>query len=56
MALLSKTSRKQGSIEYLFESFDHPDSPYITSIHAGCRGFTDGMDVSTYRAEASESP
>ena len=34
-----KNSQKTGSIEYLFESSDHPDSPHITSIHAGCRGF-----------------
>jgi hypothetical protein len=25
--------------DYLFESFDHQDSPQITSVHAGCRGF-----------------
>jgi hypothetical protein len=34
-----KNSQKTGSIEYLFESSDHRDSPQITSIHAGCRGF-----------------
>jgi hypothetical protein len=34
-----KNSQKTGSIGYLFESSDHPDSPQITSIHAGCRGF-----------------
>jgi len=33
-----KNSQKTGSIEYLFESSDHPDSPHITSIHAGCWG------------------
>jgi hypothetical protein len=35
-----KNSQKTGSIEYLFESSDHPDSPEITSIHKGYRGFT----------------
>jgi hypothetical protein len=34
-----KNSQKTGSIEYLFESNDHPDSPQITSIHAGFRSF-----------------
>jgi hypothetical protein len=34
-----KNSQKTGSIEYLFESSDHPDSPQISSIHAGFRGF-----------------
>jgi hypothetical protein len=34
-----KNSQKTGTIEYLFESSDHPDSPHITSIHAGFRGF-----------------
>jgi hypothetical protein len=34
-----KNSQKTGAIEYLFESYDHPDSPHITSIHAGCSGF-----------------
>jgi hypothetical protein len=31
-----KNSQKTGFIEYLFESSDYPDSPQITSIHAGC--------------------
>jgi hypothetical protein len=35
-----KNSQKTGSIEYLFESSDYPDSPQITSIYADCRGFT----------------
>jgi hypothetical protein len=34
-----KNSQKTGSIEYLSESSDHPDSPQSTSIHAGFRGF-----------------
>jgi hypothetical protein len=34
-----KNSQKTDSIEYLFESFDHPDSPRISSIHAGFRDF-----------------
>jgi hypothetical protein len=34
-----KNSQKTASIEYLFESSDHPDSPQITSVDAGCRGF-----------------
>jgi hypothetical protein len=34
-----KNSQKTGYIECLFESFDHPDSPHITSIHAGFTGF-----------------
>jgi hypothetical protein len=34
-----KNSQKTASIEYLFESSDHPDSPQITSIHGGSRGF-----------------
>lgn len=33
-----KNSQKTGSIQYLFESYDHPDSPHITSIHAGYGG------------------
>jgi hypothetical protein len=35
-----KDSQKTGVIGYLIESFDHPDSPHFTSVHAGCRGFT----------------
>ena len=34
-----KNSQKTGTIEYLFESSEHPDSPQKTSIHAACRGF-----------------
>jgi hypothetical protein len=34
-----KNSQKTSSIEYLFESSDHPYSPQISSIHAGFRGF-----------------
>lgn len=34
-----RNSQKTGSIEYLFESSDHPDLPHITSVHAACRGF-----------------
>jgi hypothetical protein len=40
-----KNSQKTGFIESLFESSDHPDSPQITSVHAGCRGFA---GVTTY--------
>jgi len=35
-----KNFKKTRSIEYLFESSDHQDSPHITSIHEGCRGFS----------------
>jgi hypothetical protein len=34
-----KDSQKTGSIEYLLESSDFPDSPQITSIKAGFRSF-----------------
>jgi hypothetical protein len=34
-----KNSQKTASIEYLFESFGHRDSPQITSIHPGSKGF-----------------
>jgi hypothetical protein len=34
-----KNSQKTGTIEYLFESSDHRESPQSISIHAGCRGF-----------------
>jgi len=34
-----KNSQKTGTIEYLFESSEHPDAPQKTSIHAACRGF-----------------
>ena len=34
-----KNSQETDSIEYLFESSGHPDSPQITSVHAGCRSF-----------------
>ena len=34
-----KNSQKTASIEYLFESFDHPDSPQINSIQGGFRSF-----------------
>ena len=34
-----KNSQETASIEYLFEIFDHPESPHITSIHEGSRGF-----------------
>lgn len=33
-----KNPQKTGTIEYLFASYEHPDSPLITSIHAVCRG------------------
>jgi hypothetical protein len=36
-----KNSQKTGSIEYPFETSDYPDSPHITSIHEGCRGFAE---------------
>jgi hypothetical protein len=34
-----KNSQKTGSIGYLFESSDYPDSPHIARAHEGCRGF-----------------
>jgi len=34
-----KNSQKTDSIEYVFGSFEHSESPQIASIHAGCRGF-----------------
>jgi len=34
-----KDCQKTGSIGYLFESYDHPESPHITSVHVGCRVF-----------------
>jgi hypothetical protein len=48
-----KNSQKTGSIEYLFESSDHPDSPQISSIHAGLRGFagtTKEIDIGNFGA------
>ncbi len=36
-----KNAQKTGSFEYLFESSDHPDSPHITIVHAGFRGFAE---------------
>jgi hypothetical protein len=41
-----KNPQKTGSIEYLFESCDHTDSPQITSIHAGYRSFSMGAALS----------
>jgi hypothetical protein len=40
-------SQKTGTIEYLFESSDDPDSPQITSIHAGCRSFAGATKAKT---------